>query len=71
MLAVSNVEVVYNDVILVLRGISLEVPDGFRIVIPVPAWSPAMGNIPIRIYKTELKNLLLCKNIKKGSPKKK
>ena len=28
MLALSNVEVVYNDVILVLRGISLEVPDG-------------------------------------------
>ena len=28
MLAVKNVEVVYNDVILVLRGISLEVPDG-------------------------------------------
>ncbi len=28
MLAVSNLEVVYNDVILVLRGISLEVPDG-------------------------------------------
>jgi len=27
-LAVSNVEVVYNDVILVLRGISLEVPEG-------------------------------------------
>jgi branched-chain amino acid transport system ATP-binding protein len=31
MLTVSNLEVVYNDVILVLRGISLEVPDG-RIV---------------------------------------
>src|SRR3990170_5703512 len=28
MLSVSNLEVVYNDVILVLRGISLEVPDG-------------------------------------------
>ena len=28
MLALSNLEVVYNDVILVLRGISLEVPDG-------------------------------------------
>ena len=28
MLALSNVEVVYNDVILGLRGISLEVPDG-------------------------------------------
>ena len=28
MLAVENLEVVYNDVILVLRGISLEVPDG-------------------------------------------
>jgi branched-chain amino acid transport system ATP-binding protein len=28
MLQVSNLEVVYNDVILVLRGISLEVPDG-------------------------------------------
>ena len=28
MLAVNNLEVVYNDVILVLRGISLEVPDG-------------------------------------------
>jgi branched-chain amino acid transport system ATP-binding protein len=28
MLAVSNLEVVYNDVILVLRGISLQVPDG-------------------------------------------
>jgi branched-chain amino acid transport system ATP-binding protein len=27
-LAVENLEVVYNDVILVLRGISLEVPDG-------------------------------------------
>jgi branched-chain amino acid transport system ATP-binding protein len=27
-LALSNLEVVYNDVILVLRGISLEVPDG-------------------------------------------
>ena len=28
MLAIENLEVVYNDVILVLRGISLEVPDG-------------------------------------------
>ncbi len=28
MLSVENLEVVYNDVILVLRGISLEVPDG-------------------------------------------
>jgi branched-chain amino acid transport system ATP-binding protein len=28
MLTVENLEVVYNDVILVLRGISLEVPDG-------------------------------------------
>jgi branched-chain amino acid transport system ATP-binding protein len=28
MLEVSNLEVVYNDVILVLRGISLEVPEG-------------------------------------------
>ena len=28
MLALSNLEVVYNDVILVLRGISLQVPDG-------------------------------------------
>jgi len=28
MLEVSNLEVVYNDVILVLRGLSLEVPDG-------------------------------------------
>ncbi|MEX1279686.1 MAG: ABC transporter ATP-binding protein [Acidimicrobiia bacterium] len=28
MLEVANLEVVYNDVILVLRGISLEVPDG-------------------------------------------
>ncbi|MDH3538468.1 MAG: ABC transporter ATP-binding protein [Acidimicrobiia bacterium] len=28
MLAVKNLEVVYNDVILVLRGISLQVPDG-------------------------------------------
>ena len=28
MLGVSNIEVVYNDVILVLRGISLQVPDG-------------------------------------------
>ncbi len=28
MLEVSNLEVVYNDVVLVLRGISLEVPDG-------------------------------------------
>ena len=28
MLAVRNLEVVYNDVILVLRGVSLEVPDG-------------------------------------------
>lgn len=28
MLAVENLEVVYNDVILVLRGISLEVPNG-------------------------------------------
>ena len=28
MLAVENLEVVYNDVVLVLRGISLEVPDG-------------------------------------------
>jgi len=28
MLRVNNIEVVYNDVILVLRGISLEVPDG-------------------------------------------
>ena len=31
MLTVSNLEVVYNDVVLVLRGISLDVPDG-RIV---------------------------------------
>ena len=28
MLAVENLEVVYNDVVLVLRGVSLEVPDG-------------------------------------------
>lgn len=28
MLSVENLEVVYNDVVLVLRGISLEVPDG-------------------------------------------
>ena len=28
MLSVTNLEVVYNDVVLVLRGISLEVPDG-------------------------------------------
>ncbi|MFQ5523210.1 MAG: ABC transporter ATP-binding protein [Acidimicrobiia bacterium] len=28
MLSVENLEVVYNDVILVLRGISIEVPDG-------------------------------------------
>ena len=28
MLAVENLEVVYNDVVLVLRGISLEVGDG-------------------------------------------
>ncbi len=28
MLAVSNLEVVYNDVVLVLRGLSIEVPDG-------------------------------------------
>lgn len=28
MLAVENLEVVYNDVVLVLRGISLQVPDG-------------------------------------------
>lgn len=28
MLAVQNLEVVYNDVILVLRGVSFEVPDG-------------------------------------------
>ena len=28
MLEVSNLEVVYNDVILVLRGLSIEVPDG-------------------------------------------
>ena len=28
MLAIQNLEVVYNDVILVLRGISFEVPDG-------------------------------------------
>lgn len=28
MLTVENLEVVYNDVVLVLRGISLEVPDG-------------------------------------------
>jgi branched-chain amino acid transport system ATP-binding protein len=28
LLAVENLEVVYNDVVLVLRGISLEVPDG-------------------------------------------
>lgn len=28
MLAVENLEVVYNDVVLVLRGISIEVPDG-------------------------------------------
>ena len=28
MLAVENLEVVYNDVVLVLRGLSLAVPDG-------------------------------------------
>jgi len=28
LLEVSNLEVVYNDVILVLRGLSLVVPDG-------------------------------------------
>ncbi len=28
MLAVANLEVVYNDVVLVLRGLSIEVPDG-------------------------------------------
>jgi branched-chain amino acid transport system ATP-binding protein len=28
LLTVSNLEVVYNDVVLVLRGLSLEVPDG-------------------------------------------
>ena len=28
MLAVANLEVVYNEVILVLRGLSIEVPDG-------------------------------------------
>ena len=28
MLRVENLEVVYNDVVLVLRGVSLEVPDG-------------------------------------------
>ena len=28
MLRLNNLEVVYNDIILVLRGISLEVPDG-------------------------------------------
>ena len=28
MLEVANLEVVYNDVILVLRGLSIEVPDG-------------------------------------------
>ena len=28
LLEVSNLEVVYNDVILVLRGLSIEVPDG-------------------------------------------
>jgi branched-chain amino acid transport system ATP-binding protein len=28
LLSVENLEVVYNDVVLVLRGISLEVPDG-------------------------------------------
>ncbi len=31
MLTLANVEVVYNEVILVLRGLSIEVPDG-RIV---------------------------------------
>ncbi|MDH3190172.1 MAG: ATP-binding cassette domain-containing protein, partial [Acidimicrobiia bacterium] len=28
MLSLENLEVVYNDVVLVLRGISIEVPDG-------------------------------------------
>ena len=28
MLEVANLEVVYNEVILVLRGLSIEVPDG-------------------------------------------
>jgi len=28
MLAIDNVEVIYSDVILVLRGVSMEVPDG-------------------------------------------
>ncbi len=31
MLAVNNLEVVYNDVMLVLRGVSLKIPEG-RIV---------------------------------------
>ena len=28
MLKLNNIEVIYNDVILVLKGVSLEVPDG-------------------------------------------
>ncbi len=28
MLSVNNIEVIYNDVILVLKGLSLEVPEG-------------------------------------------
>jgi ABC-type branched-subunit amino acid transport system ATPase component len=36
MLAFENVEVVYDDVLLALRGVSLEVPDG-AIVVAVAA----------------------------------
>ena len=28
MLSLNNIEVIYNEVILVLKGVSLEVPDG-------------------------------------------
>ena len=37
LLSVNNIEVVYNDVILVLRGLSLEVPEGQD---RRPTWAP-------------------------------
>ena len=43
LLSVSNIEVIYDHVILVLRGVSLDVPEGAS----SPCWGPTVrGNRP-------------------------